>query len=196
MIATLRNAYVTTFSRVENATSQWLPGLLIRFAFAAVLLVYYLNSFSTKIGAGPLGLFMISPNAYYQIVPPVIEAAGYDTANVAVFPWKIIVVFGTYAEFALPLLIVLGLATRLAALGMIGFIAVQSYVDIMFHNIGAEATGAMFDRFPDAVIADQRLLWIVPLVWLVFKDAGLLSLDALLARNTAAARTTMTQRLA
>ena len=185
MIATLRNAYVTTFSRVENATSQWLPGLLIRFAFAAVLLVYYLNSFSTKIGAGPLGLFMISPNAYYQIVPPVIEAAGFDVAQVPLF-WKLVVALGTYAEALLPILIVVGFATRLAALGMIGFITVQTVVDVFIHMIGPEATGAWFDRFSDAAILDQRLLWITLLALLAILGPGKFSADALLGRRFAA----------
>ena len=79
-------------------------------------------------------------------------------------------------------LIVIGLFSRLAALGMIGFIAVQTFVDITVHQIGAEAIGGWFDRFPDSVIADQRLLWIVPLSVIILKGPGLLSVDALLSR--------------
>jgi putative oxidoreductase len=78
---------------------------------------------------------------------------------------------------------VLGLFTRLAALGMIVFIAVQSYVDIAFHGADATTIGALFDRFPDAVISDQRVLWLMPLLYLVIKGAGVVSIDHLLARR-------------
>ena len=79
-------------------------------------------------------------------------------------------------------LIVLGLFTRLAALGMLVFVAVQSYVDIAFHGVDAETIGALFDRLPSATIADQRALWAFLLVTLVIKGGGALSLDALLSR--------------
>ena len=39
-----------------------------------------------------------------------------------------------------------------------------------------------FDRFPDAAILDQRLLWLVPLVFVVIRGAGYVSLDTLLKR--------------
>ena len=76
----------------------------------------------------------------------------------------------------------LGLFARLAALGMIGFIGVQTLVDITVHKVGPETIGAWFDRFPDAAILDQRLLWLVPLVFVVIRGAGYVSLDALLER--------------
>jgi putative oxidoreductase len=179
-MAALIRLHHNVFAMIERSLSGWVPGLLARFAFAAVLLVYYWNSFTTKIGAGAFGFLGIADNAYYQIVPPVIEAAGYDVSNVAFFPWKIIVFAGTYSEFILPLLVVIGLFTRLAALGMIGFIIVQSIVDVTIHKIGAEATGAWFDRFSDAAILDQRLMWVTVLAYLVIKGAGALSVDALL----------------
>ena len=82
------------------------------------------------------------------------------------------------AEFILPLLIVAGLLTRLSALGMIGFVVVQTIVDIAFH--GAEA-GAWFDR--QAIdLVDQRFLWVFPLVLLVAFGAGRASLDELATR--------------
>jgi len=160
----------------------WLPGLLARVAFAAVLLVYYLNSAATKVGDGVLGFFTVGSNAYFQILPPVIEAYGYDASQVP-FYWDLVVAAGTYAEFLLPVLIVLGLFTRLAALGMIGFTLVQSFVDIAFHGAGAATIGAWFDRAPDAAILDQRLLWVFLLAILVVKGAGVVSLDGLLARR-------------
>lgn len=176
----------TAFSVLERLVGNWLPGLVARLAFASVLGLYFLTSFLTKIGSGPFGFLSIADGAYYQILPSIIDAAGNDVANVSFFPWTIIVYLGTYAEFLLPVLIILGLFTRLASLGMIGFIAVQSFVDIKFHEIGAEAIGTPFDRFPDAVILDQRLLWIVPLIFLIIKGAGAISLDTLLLRRNKA----------
>jgi putative oxidoreductase len=183
MFTSLIRMHNAAFSTLERFTANWLPSLFARFAFASVLSLYYWTSFQTKIGPGLLGFLHITDGAYYQIIPPIIEAAGNDVANVAFFPWAIIVHLGAYAEFLLPVLIVLGLFTRLASIGMIGFIMVQSIVDVVFFDIGAEATGALFDRFPDATIFDQRLLWIVPLVFLIIKGAGLVSLDTLLAKR-------------
>ncbi len=172
------------FGVLERLGDSWLLGLIARFAFAAVLWGYFLNSAKTKVGDGLLGFFSISSGAYYQIALPAVEAAGGDVDAVSFFPWGLIVFMGTYAEFILPLLIVIGLFSRLAALGMIGFIAVQTFVDITVHQIGAESIGALFDRFPDSIIADQRLLWIVPLTVIAIKGPGLLSVDALLTRSS------------
>jgi putative oxidoreductase len=173
------------FGAVENALQGWFPGLFARFAFAAVLLFYFWNSFRTKVGEGVAGFFSISDNAYYQIVPKAMEAAGLDSANVAFFPWKLMVYAGTYAEFILPLLVVIGLFTRIAALGMIAFVLVQSYVDITQHQVDAETTGAWFDRLSDSAIMDQRLMWMVPLAYLVVKGAGWVSLDKLFLERAA-----------
>ena len=62
---------------------------------------------------------------------------------------------GTWAEFILPVMVLIGLFTRLAALGTIGFIIVQSLTDIYGHV--AEKYGTWFGHFPDWVIMDQRL---------------------------------------
>jgi len=159
-----------------------------RFVFAAVLVGYFWNSGMTKLGDGLFGFLTPSSGAYVQIFPRAMEAAGYDTSQLSLFHWAVVVA-GTMAEFALPLLIVVGLLTRLAALGMIGFIAVQSLTDLYGHGgIAHEGTlGAWFDRMPDALILDQRAFWVLALVVLVMQGAGALSLDRLL-RNALAAR--------
>jgi putative oxidoreductase len=102
---------------------------------------------------------------------------------VPVLPWGLIVALGTYAEFLLPVLIVAGLATRPAALGMIGFTLVQSWVDVAFHGADATTLGALFDRDPAGVILDQRALWLFLYAYLAVKGAGAVSLDALLRRR-------------
>ena len=186
MIAKLISLHGRLFGLVEARLDGWFLGLLARFVFAAVLLVYYLNSAGTKVGDGLAGFFSIGDNAYFQILPSVVEAYGYDASQVPFFPYDLIVIAGTYAEFFLPLLIVVGLFTRLAALGMIGFTLVQSTVDIAFHGADAATVGAWFDRLPDAAILDQRTLWVFLLITLVVKGAGKLSLDYLLGRMATA----------
>lgn len=177
----LAGLHRTVFGGLERATDGWLLGLAGRFVFASVLLTYYLNSFRTKVGEGFSGFFQVQDSAYFQIVPSVVESAGYDTSAVSFIPYGLIVLAGTYTEMLLPILIVLGLFTRIAALGMIGFVFVQSFVDIAFHGVGEETTGHMFDRFPDAAIFDQRLLWVFLLVVLVIKGPGSISIDHHLA---------------
>lgn len=174
----------TVFAWIERA-GIWLYPLLARFVFAATLLVYYWNSGLTKLGDGLLGVFRPSVGAYAQIFPRQMEAVTYDVSQLSLFHW-LVVLAGTWAEFILPALIVIGLFTRLAALGMIGFVVLQSLTDIHGHGMTDAATvGAWFDRFPDSAILDQRLFWVFVLGYLVVRGAGVVSLDALLRRRQA-----------
>lgn len=179
----MRCFYLYGSQWLENAVSNWLPGFLARFVFAATLALYFLNSAQTKVGEGVLGFFTVSGSAYYQIALPAVEAAGFDPAQVPFIPWGLVVHLGTYSEFVLPLLLVLGILTRLSALAMIGFITVQTVVDIVVHQVGSETIGAWFDRFPDSAILDQRLLWIFPLFILVIYGPGRISVDYLVGRT-------------
>ena len=170
------------FERVERA--DWLLPTLARFLFAALFLFYFWVSGATKLGDGFFGLFSPSFDAYAQIFPRIMEAADYDISNLSFFH-TLVVLAGTYAEFLLPLLIVIGLFTRLAAVGMIGFVAVQTLTDLYGHGVINEAKtlGAWFDKIPDSIIMDQRALWIFLLLVIVFKGAGPISLDRALANN-------------
>lgn len=187
MIRALTTLHNSIFGGLERATVPVMT-TLARFIFAAVLLVYYWNSGLTKLGDGILGFLFPSDGAYIQIFPKAVEAAGYDFSQLGTFHW-LVVVAGTWAEFLLPLAIVLGLFTRLAALGMIGFVVVQSLTDLYGHGgITHEGTlGAWFDRMPDAIILDQRAFWVFVLMYLVFRGGGPLSVDRLL-RNGFSAR--------
>ncbi|WP_407492225.1 DoxX family protein [Pseudooceanicola sp. MF1-13] len=158
--------------------------LLARFTFAAVLLPYFWASGITKLGSGIFGFLQPSFGAYAQIFPKAMEAAGYDPSQLGVFHWAVVVA-GTWAEFILPALIVVGLLTRLAALGMIGFIVVQSLTDLFGHGaIEHDGTlGAWFDKAPDALILDQRAFWVYLLATLVVLGGGLLSADRMVFRN-------------
>jgi putative oxidoreductase len=168
----------------QIARADCLLPLLARFLFVAILLPYYWVSGMTKLGDGLLGFLSPSFNAYAQIFPRQMEAAGYDISQFGFGHW-LVVVAGTWAEFLLPVLIALGLATRLASLGMIGFIAVQSLTDLFGHGaIAHEGTlGAWFDKAPDSLILDQRAFWVFVLLVLVVKGAGALSADRLLVQQ-------------
>ncbi|GAB4358260.1 MAG: hypothetical protein Kow0026_19030 [Oricola sp.] len=170
------------FRGVEGFAAGWFNGFAARFAFASLCLVYYLNSGWNKLGDGLAGFLAPSSGAYIAILPPIMEQYGYDTAAIPFFPWHVIVLLGTWGEILLPLFVVFGLFGRIAALGMIVFVAVQSYVDITYLGLEPKFVGAMFDRFPDAVIFDQRLLWVFALLVVVVNGPGKLSLDYLAAR--------------
>lgn len=181
-MSVLIRTYETVFHGLDRLLGGWFLGLAARFVFAGVLFVYFYASALTKVGSGIAGFFQPSVGAYAQILPKAMEAVSYNTSAIAVFPDKLIVYAGTYAEFVLPILIVAGLFTRLAALAMIAFIAVMTYTDITGHGVGAATIGALFDRDPSSAIADQRTLWVFVLVVLVLKGPGFISLDALLGR--------------
>lgn len=178
----LFHLYNTAFGKLTAAAPGLLP-LLARLLFAAVLLRYFWASAVTKLGDGVFGFLSPSTGAYAQIFPKAMEAVTYDTSQLSLFHWAVVVA-GTWAEFLLPLLIVIGLLTRLSALGMIGFVAVQSLTDLFGHGgiEHAETLGAWFDRAPDGVILDQRALWVFLMATLVMLGGGLLSADRALSR--------------
>lgn len=180
MIA-LARLHDNTIGTAARALDGWFLPTAARFSFAAVLFFYFWNSARTKLTAGDGILPRISDNAYIQIFPKQVEALGYDTSQLGALHW-IVAAAGTLAEFLLPLLIVLGLLTRLAALGMTGFVLVQSYVDVTGHGVGDKTLGAWFDGPSGSLIMDQRLLWVLLLAVLFVRGAGPLSLDHLLGR--------------
>lgn len=161
---------------LDRAGDRVLPSLA-RLVFAAVLLGYFWSSALTKFD----GVFTPSSGAFAQIYPRAFEAVGYDASQIGLIP-HLVVLLGAWAEIALPLLVTLGLFTRVAALGMIGFVVMQSLTDIVGHKADPATIGAWFDRASDAAILDQRVLWAMILLVLVFKGAGPWSLDRLLRR--------------
>ncbi|PHQ79578.1 MAG: hypothetical protein COB65_12435 [Thalassobium sp.] len=171
--------YTALLAMLDRAAPVVLP-TLARLVFSAVTLLYFWRAAVTKLGDGFFGFLSPSSGGYVQIFPRAMEAAGYSTSELGVFHWAVVVA-GTWAEFILPLLILLGLLTRPAALGMIGFVVVQSLTDLYGHGgiEYIETVGAWFDRLPDGVVLDQRAFWVLALLVLVFKGAGPLSLDRL-----------------
>jgi len=154
-----------------------------RFAFLATLATFFWTSALTKLGEGFGGLFNPSIGAYAQILPKQMEAVGFDVTQLPGWS-KIIVLLGTWGEFIIPALIVVGLFTRAAALAMIGFIIVMGIVDITGHGVDATTIGAWFDNVPNSKIMDQSLIWIVMMLILVVRGGGPLSIDGLLNRRS------------
>lgn len=155
---------------------------LARLVFAAVLLQYYWASGLTKLGDGLTGILTPSVGGYAQIFPQAMEAVGFNTSEMSWFHWAVVVA-GTWAEFILPALIVLGLLTRLAALGMIGFVVVQSLTDILGHMADPTTIGAWFDKASGSLIMDQRAFWVLALLILVMRGPGPISLDRVFFRR-------------
>lgn len=178
-LARCLSVYDTGVGAMSRALDGWFVELSARLVFAAVLLPYYLNSAATKPGEGVFGILAPSAGAFAQILPAVAERYVYDTSAIPVLPWHLIVIAGTLAEFVLPVLIVAGLFARPAALGMIAFMLVQTWVDLAFHGA---ALGAPFDGQPGDLV-DQRLLWLFVLGVLAVRGAGAISLDAVLLRR-------------
>lgn len=168
-------------SRALTAAGTELLPLLARLTFAGVLAGYFWASAATKFD----GPFSPSVGAYAQIFPRAFEAVGADTDQLGLWHW-LVALAGGWAEVVLPALLILGLFTRLAALGMIGFVIVQSATDILGHGVDAATAGAWFDRFSDGLILDQRGLWLLLLAVLVLAGPGRLSLDRVVWRTQAA----------
>ncbi len=168
---------LTRADAAANRLAAPVLGLAGRLVFAATLAGFFWSSALTKIDGIGLSL-----NAYAQIFPRAMEAVGYDASQLGAFA-HLVAAAGTAAEFVLPLLLILGLFTRPAALGTIGFLMVMSLTDIIGHGVDASAIGALFDRAPDSPILDQRLLWGFLMMVLVFTGGGALSLDRWLRRR-------------
>lgn len=161
------------------AQTQLALPLVARFLFLVTLFDFFIRSALTKFGDGLLGLVVPSPGAFAQILPKKAEAVAYNVSELGFIDWLIIMA-GSYGEIILPVLIVVGLATRFAALGMLVFILVMSVVDVAGHGVGL---GALLDGDPTSLIPDQRLFWAMPLLVLAFMGGGKFSLDRLLIRH-------------
>lgn len=186
LLLTLERIHDGIFEKLEAAAGPWFVPLMARLVFSSVLLMFFITSALTKVGSGFPDFLIPTAGAYAQIIPSITEAVSYDTDQIALFPWKLIVLGGTYAEFLLPVMLLLGVFTRLTSVGLVGFIIVMSFVDIQFHGLEAESVGMMFDRIHNSVIWDQRLLWVFPLIYLAIKGGGPISVDALVLRRFSA----------
>ncbi|MFA3916096.1 hypothetical protein [Ruegeria hyattellae] len=166
-LITLYNDIFDKFDRVSDI----LVPTLARLVFVAIFIVYYWNSAMLKIDGS---IFSPSAGAFGQMFPKAAEAVLYDISKITLFQ-RLVIFAGTVAEFVLPALLLAGLLTRAAALGMIGFVWVQTIVDVNGHNI---PFGGLFDNA--ITLADQRVIWTFLFLVILFKGPGPLSLDRLL----------------
>jgi putative oxidoreductase len=129
---------------LERLIPGWLQLLLARLAIASV---FFLSG-RTKVE----GILTITPSTY---------ALFADEYRVPLLPTDIAAHLATYAEHLFPVLLVLGLFTRFAALALFGMtLVIQTFV------------------YPDAW--PTHLTWGAILLLLVARGAGAISLDRVL----------------
>ncbi len=139
---TLRALWQRTAEWLTQTTPEWLLALVARLGIAGV----FWQSGRTKVE----GWLSVTDSAV---------ALFRDEYRLPLLPPEIAAHAGAYAEHLLPLLLVLGLGTRWAALGLLGMTAViQTLV------------------YPDAW--PTHLSWAAPLLYLAARGGGKLSLDA------------------
>ncbi|WP_298747166.1 DoxX family protein [uncultured Brevundimonas sp.] len=130
--------------RIARAVPEWPLALLLR---AGVAAPFFLSG-RTKVD----GLLTLSPSTRYLFA---------EEYRVPLLPPETAALMATYAEHLLPVLLVLGLATRPAALGLL----VMALVIQLFVVPGGWPT---------------HLLWAGPLIYLIARGPGAASLDRLL----------------
>lgn len=141
-----QSVFDLTVVLIERAFPQWALTLIIRFGIAAV---FFLSG-RTKVD----GVLHITDSTYYL----------FETEyRVPLIPSDIAAHLATYSEHLFPTLIVLGLATRLSALALLGMTLV---IEVFVYPLG----------WP------THLLWAGLLLYLVRFGAGPVSLDRLLRR--------------
>lgn len=148
-----------------NAIPHSLIALLARFAMAAV----FWSSGQTKVEGFALNFI----SGEFQLGWPHLSDSAIalfrDEYKLPFLPPELAAPMAATAEHLLPFLLLLGLATRFSALGLLG----MTLVIQVFVYPGAYATHAT---------------WAAALLYLVARGPGLLSVDHLLARHCGAGR--------
>lgn len=139
-----RSMFDPAVAVIERALPQWALSLIIRVGIAGV---FFLSG-RTKVD----GLLHITDSTYYL----------FETEyRLPLIPSDIAAHLATYSEHLFPILIVLGLATRVSALALLGMTLV---IEVFVYPLG----------WP------THLLWAGLLLYLVRFGAGPISLDRLL----------------
>lgn len=130
--------------RITDAVPEWPLALLLRVGIAAP---FFLSG-RTKVD----GLLTLSPSTHYLFA---------EEYHVPLLAPDVAAYMATYAEHALPILLVLGLLTRPAAIGLLLMTAVIQVFIIP-------------NGWP------THLLWAGPLIYLIARGPGAASLDRVL----------------
>ncbi|MDI6625465.1 MAG: DoxX family protein [Brevundimonas sp.] len=138
------NAIARIHDRIGAAIPSWPLALLLRVGVAAP---FFLSG-RTKVD----GFLTLSPSTHYLFA---------EEYRVPLLPPETAALIATYAEHLLPILLVIGLATRPAALGLLA----MTLVIQLFVVPGGWPT---------------HLLWAGPLIYLIARGPGAASLDRLL----------------
>lgn len=142
--APIHPRFVPAVRLIERALPAWAVALVIRFGAAGV---FFLSG-RTKVD----GLLHITDSTYYLFA---------EEYRVPLVPSAVAAHLATYSEHLFPILIVLGLLTRLSALALLGMTLV---IEVFIYPNG----------WP------THLLWAGLLLYLVRFGAGPVSLDRLL----------------
>lgn len=147
----------STLSRYDAAT-RWLSGTLpesLLLAFVRVVLGgIFWRSGQTKVVEG----------TWFHLTDTTYELFRTEYAGAPILPAEVAAVLANAAEHVLPALLLVGLFTRLSALGLLGMtLTIQIFV------------------YPDAWWPEHSL-WVALALVMVLRGGGLLSLDAMLTR--------------
>jgi putative oxidoreductase len=147
-------AILNTYDRAAALVSaKWAETIMLLMVRAALAGIFW-RSGRTKVEEG--SLLTVSENTIYQF--------GDDPFNkVPLLPSDVAAYLTTYAEHALPILLVIGLFTRLSALALMGMtLVIQLFV------------------FPEAWW-QVHILWVALALVLIVRGGGGLSMDRLLS---------------
>jgi putative oxidoreductase len=150
MLQALTRPYDRIVALASTPISESIMLLMVRVALAGI----FWRSGRTKVEEG--SLLTVSENTIYQF--------GDDPFNkLPLLPSDIAAYLTTYAEHALPILLVTGLFTRLSALALLGMtLVIQIFI------------------FPEAWW-QVHILWVALALVLIVRGGGGLSMDRLLA---------------
>jgi putative oxidoreductase len=149
MLLSLTRRYDRVVAGLSGPVAESIALIFVRLALAGI---FWLSG-RTKVEEG--SLLTVSENAIYQF-------SEEPFSNVPLLPSDIAAYLTTYAEHILPILLVLGLFTRLSALALMGMtLVIQFFV------------------FPEAWW-QVHILWVALAMVLIVRGGGVLTLDRLL----------------
>ncbi|MBA3479616.1 MAG: DoxX family protein [Lautropia sp.] len=156
-MARWRTCWIASVGWLGRILNESLLALVARLGIAAV----FWQSGRTKVD----GILTIRDSTY---------ALFAEEFRVPLLAPELAATLATWAEHLFPILLVLGLCTRLSALALLTMTAV-----------------IQFFVYPDAW--PTHLTWVAPLLWLLARGAGAISLDRLVTLRTSPSKSSSTK---